>query len=42
MLKACFYPVMDIRATARELAQLARLCLHRGIPLTAMVQVSCV
>ena len=34
--------VMDIPATARELAQLARLFLHCGIPLTALVQVSCI
>ena len=42
MLQPCFHPVMDIPATARELAQLARLFLHYGIPLTALVQVSCI
>ena len=42
MLQPCFHPVMDIPATARELAQLARLFLHCGIPLTALVQVSCI
>lgn len=42
MLQPCFHPVMDNPATARELAQLARLFLHCGIPLTALVQVSCI
>ena len=42
MLQPCFHPVVDIPATARELAQLARLFLHCGIPLTALVQVSCI
>ena len=42
MLQPCFHPVMDIPVTARELAQLARLFLHCGIPLTAFVQVSCI
>ena len=42
MLQPCFHPVMDISTTARELAQLARLFLHCGIPLTALVQVSCI
>ena len=42
MLQPCFHPVVDIPATARELAQLARLFLHCGMPLTALVQVSCI
>ena len=42
MLQPCFHPVMDIPATARELAQLARLFLHCGIPLAALVQVLCI
>ena len=42
MLQPCLHPVMDIPATARELAQLARLFLHYGNSLTALVQVSCI
>ena len=42
MLQPCFHPVMDIPTTAHKLALLARLVLHYGIPLTAMVQVLCI
>ena len=42
MLQPCFHPVMDIPTTAHKLALLARLVLHYGILLTAMVQVLCI